>query len=111
VLWASILLGGIGLLLGLLRSHVLAVVGASVLVAVAYVAVALSLELRLLTSVTSAFGLLSSLQGGYLVGLLVAHCHQWWPRSHLSAGDEQFRSRSNKLRTSHASPHHDVELR
>ena len=65
-----ILAGGTGLLLGL-RFRVPAVFVASVVVAVACIATAPLIDLPLLTSVAVAFGLLSALQGGYLMGLIV----------------------------------------
>ena len=76
MLWATIMLGAAGLLLGLLRPHVLAVVAASVLVAIAYLVLAPLLKLPLLISLAFAFGLLGSLQGGYLMGLLLVHFSQ-----------------------------------
>lgn len=111
MLWATILLGGAGLLLGLLHPHVLAVLCVSVLVAVAYAALVPSLELPLLTSVVFAFGLLSALQGGYLVGLLVIHCTQWRSQTHPFADEEQLRSRPNNQHSRNVSCRHDLELR
>jgi hypothetical protein len=72
VLWATILAGTAGLLLGLFRFHVLAVVVASVLSAGIFVTASLSMQVTLLTGVLCAFVLLGSLQGGYLAGLLMA---------------------------------------
>jgi hypothetical protein len=69
VLWATILAGGTGLVLGL-HFRVPAVLAASVVAAAASIATAFFMELPLLTGVVVTLGLLSTLQGGYLVGAL-----------------------------------------
>ena len=107
MLWATILSSAAGLLLGLLRFHVLAVVAASVLLAVLlavmHAAPTLSLQVPLLTGVVFAFVLLGALQGGYLVGLLMAD--RTWSRffsrfaqPHLFAGEEWSRDPSREQR-------------
>ena len=103
MLWAIILSSAAGLLLGLLRFHVLAVVVASVLLAVMYVGASPSLQMTLLTGLAFAFALLGALQGGYLVGLLVAD--RAWSRlfsrfaqPHLLAGEDWSHAPAKKQR-------------